>query len=94
MEYEYLFPLRHICGRWRSNCKSPPVRVFRENGAYRIRFSYRWGSALTGTLYRNGQGTWADLPERVQIAYDAENDRLVIASEGTYVREPEEYESD
>lgn len=94
MEYEYLFPLRHICGRWKSNCKSPPVRVFREGGAYRIRFSYRWGTTLTGTLYRNEQGTWADLPERVQVAYDTENERLVIASEGTYVRDCEEYETD
>lgn len=94
MGYEYLFPLRHICGRWKSNCKSPPVRVFREDGTYRIRFIYRWGATLTGTLYRNGQGTWADLPERVQVAYDPANERLVIASEGVYIRDCKEYELD
>lgn len=47
---------------------------------------------LTATLYRNGQGTWAELPERVQVAYDEENERLVLASEGVYVRDCREYE--
>ena len=47
---------------------------------------------LTATLYRNGQGTWAELPERVQVAYDEDNERLVLASEGVYVRDCKEYE--
>ena len=41
---------------------------------------------------RNGQGTWAELPERVQVAYDEDNERLVLASEGVYVRDCKEYE--
>ena len=51
-----------------------------------------WGAVLTATLYRNGQGTWAELPERVQVAYDEDNERLVLASEGVYVRDCKEYE--
>jgi predicted heme/steroid binding protein len=66
MEYATLFPLDRICGRWKSRGKSPPVRVYREGRTYRIALAYRWGAVLTATLYRNGQGTWAELPERVQ----------------------------
>ena len=77
MEYATLFPLDRICGRWKSRGKSPPVRVYREGHTYRIALAYRWGAVLTATLYRNGQGTWAELPERVQVAYDEENERLV-----------------
>ena len=65
MEYATLFPLDRICGRWKSRGKSPPVRVYREGHTYRIALAYRWGAVLTATLYRNGQGTWAELPERV-----------------------------
>lgn len=86
MEYATLFPLDRICGRWKSRGKSPPVRVYREGHTYRIALAYRWGAVLTATLYRNGQGTWAELPERVQVAYDEDNERLVLASEGVYVR--------
>ena len=93
MEYATLFPLDRICGRWKSRGKSPPVRVYREGHTYRIALAYRWGAVLTATLYRNGQGTWAELPERVQVAYDEENERLVLASEGVYVRDCREYES-
>ena len=73
MEYATLFPLDRICGRWKSRGKSPPVRVYREGRTYRIALAYRWGAVLTATLYRNGQGTWAELPERVQVAYDEDN---------------------
>ena len=71
---------------------SRPVRVYREGRTYRIALAYRWGAVLTATLYRNGQGTWAELPERVQVAYDEDNERLVLASEGVYVRDCKEYE--
>lgn len=92
MEYATLFPLDRICGRWKSRGKSPPVRVYREGRTYRIALAYRWGAVLTATLYRNGQVTWAELPERVQVAYDEDNERLVLASEGVYVRDCKEYE--
>ena len=71
--------------RPRSECTAKGIR-------YRIALAYRWGAVLTATLYRNGQGTWAELPERVQVAYDEENERLVLASEGVYVRDCREYE--
>lgn len=76
----------------KAGASRPPVRVYREGRTYRIALAYRWGAVLTATLYRNGQGTWAELPERVQVAYDEDNERLVLASEGVYVRDYKEYE--
>ena len=91
MEYESLFPFDRICGRWESKGKSPPVRVYRCGREYRIALYYRWGITLTARLYRSGRATWADLPEKVQVAYDEENERLVLAHEGTYARAGDEY---
>lgn len=69
---------------------SPPVRIYRSGKAYRIALAYPSGVALVGTLYPRFGKIWANLPERVQIAYDREHDLLVLASEGSYHRSDDE----
>ena len=86
MEYETLFPLYWICGEWKSNRKSPPVTVFRDGGAYKIALTYHFDAVVVGTIHQSGGIIWADLLGRVQLAYDREEDRLVLATEGIYVR--------
>ena len=86
MEYETLFPLYWICGEWKSSRKSPPVTVFRDGGAYKIALTYHLDAVVVGTIYQSGGIIWADLLGRVQLAYDREEDRLVLATEGIYVR--------
>ena len=71
-----MFPLYWICGEWKSSRKSPPVTVFRDGGTYKIALTY----------HQSGGIIWADLLGRVQLAYDREEDRLVLATEGIYVR--------
>ena len=82
MEYETLFPLYWICGEWKSNRKSPPVTVFRDGGAYKIALTYHLDAVVVGTIHQSGGIIWADLLGRVQLAYDREEDRLVLATEG------------
>lgn len=41
---------------------------------------------VVGTIHQSGGIIWADLLGRVQLAYDREEDRLVLATEGIYVR--------
>ena len=77
MEYETLFPLYWICGEWKSNRKSPPVTVFRDGGAYKIALTYHL-EALLAEAVQNVHGEIT--------AYDREEDRLVLATEGIYVR--------
>ena len=86
MEYETLFPPYWICGEWKSNRKSPPVTVFRDGGAYKIALTYHLDAVVVGTIHQSGGIIWADLLGRVQLAYDREEDRLVLATEGIYVR--------
>ncbi|MCD8269516.1 MAG: DUF3876 domain-containing protein [Parabacteroides sp.] len=86
MEYEALFPFCHICGSWKSNRNSPPIMVFRDGGEYKIAFIYHPDAVVVSTLYRSGGIVWADLLGRIQIAYDREEDRLLLATEGTYIR--------
>lgn len=86
MEYETLFPLYWICGEWKSNRKSPLVTVFRDGGVYKIALIYHPDAVVVGTIRQSGGIIWADLLGKVQIAYDREQDRLVLASEGAYIR--------
>ena len=77
--------LDRIWGRWKPGQVAPRSGCTAA-GHVPIALAYRWGAVLTATLYRNGQGTWAELPERVQVAYDEDNERLVLASK-VYVRD-------
>lgn len=81
-----MFPLYWICGEWKSNRKSPPVTVFRDGGAYKIALTYHLDAVVVGTIHQSGGIIWADLLGRVQLAYDRKEDRLVLATEGIYVR--------
>ena len=81
-----MFPLYWICGEWKSNRKSPPVTVFRDGGAYKIALTYHLDAVVVGTIHQSGGIIWADLLGRVQLAYDREEDRLVLATEGFYLR--------
>lgn len=73
-------------GSGKSNRKSPPVTVFRDGGAYKIALTYHLDAVVVGTIHQSGGIIWADLLGRVQLAYDREEDRLVLATEGIYVR--------
>lgn len=90
MDYELSFPLWQVCGLWESRMNSPPIRIYRSGKIYRIALAYSSGTALVSTLYSRFGKMWARLPEWIQIAYDRENDLLVLASEGTYHRSGEE----
>ena len=86
MDCAILFPLYWICGEWKSNPKSPLVTVFRDGGVYKIALIYHPDAVVVGTIRQSGGIIWADLLGKVQIAYDREQDRLVLASEGAYIR--------
>ena len=56
------------------------------SGAYKIALTYHLDAVVVGTIHQSGGIIWADLLGRVQLAYDREEDRLVLATEGIYVR--------
>lgn len=52
----------------------------------RLPLTYHLDAVVVGTIHQSGGIIWADLLGRVQLAYDREEDRLVLATEGIYVR--------
>ena len=63
-----------------------PSPYFRDGGTYKIALTYHLDAVVVGTIHQSGGIIWADLLGRVQLAYDREEDRLVLATEGIYVR--------
>ncbi len=87
MDCAILFPLYWICGEWKSNRKSPLVTVFRDGGVYKIALIYHPDAVVVGTIRQSGGIIWADLLEKVQIAYDREKTGWCWRAKGrTYVR--------
>ena len=71
-----MFPLYWICGEWKSNRKPSDSQFDIAVQLFRQLFHF----------HQSGGIIWADLLGRVQLAYDREEDRLVLATEGIYVR--------
>lgn len=79
--------MNKLCGYWISGTGSPPVRIFRFRHGYRISFQYKLGGSVTVPVKRCGDTYEISFTERMELAYDECNDRLLIAEEGMYYRD-------
>lgn len=83
-------PLIFLTGRWINNSGSPPVRIYKDGHSYHIEFEYRDGTKVDTRIAVIRDKMIFDLFGRIELAYDEENDLLLVASEGTYRREKPE----
>jgi len=80
------FPLQEIAGRWVSPDGSPEVRIVFTGTRYRLEFSYDVATVFTCPIHQQWGITHFDLYGRIEMAYDAERDVLMLSDYGEYVR--------
>jgi hypothetical protein len=80
------FPLREVCGRWKSLGGSPDIRIYFHGERYRLEFSYDPAATFDRPLRRRRDDTSFYLFGRVEIAWDDERDVLLLSCYGEYVR--------
>lgn len=83
------FPLREVIGRWVSPNGSPEVRIVFTGTRYRLVFSYDTQTVFTCPIRQRGGVTCFYLYGHIGIAYDAEEDNLVLSDYGEYIRAEE-----
>lgn len=83
------FPVRNICGSWRSNFRSPPVEVFRDGKHFFLALVYHPDAVVLNRIFQTDKGLFVDLLGEVQITYDEEKDILYLSTEGEYIRADE-----
>lgn len=83
-------PLVHLTGRWLNNSGSPPVRIYKGSHSYHIEFEYQDGTKVDTRIAVVQDKMIFDLFGRIELAYDEENDLLLVASEGSYKRDSQE----
>lgn len=82
--------LVHLTGSWVNNSGSPPLRIYKGSHSYHIEFEYRDGTKVDTQITVIQDKMIFDLFGRIELAYDEENDLLLVASEGTYKRGKQE----
>jgi hypothetical protein len=80
-------PLMYLTGRWINNSGSPPVRIYKGSHSYHIEFEYPDGTKVDTRITVILDKMIFDMFGRIELAYDEENDWLLVASEGIYKRE-------
>lgn len=80
------FPLRNLCGSWKSNLHSPPVEVFYDGKYFCLALIYHPDTVIMSRIYQTQRGLFVDLLGEVRIGYDAETDELYLSTEGEYIR--------
>jgi hypothetical protein len=85
------FPLRNITGRWVSSEGAPAVRIFYndvcKNGGFWLELTYNKPQAVYLRPVKDVFGLrYFDLYGRVGIAYDGEQDVLLLSAYGEYIR--------
>lgn len=83
------FPVRNICGSWKSNLHSPPVEVYHDGKHYYLALIYHFDMVVVNRIYQTSKGLFVDLLEDVQLSYDEERDILCLSTEGEYIRADE-----
>ena len=83
------FPVRNICGSWKSNLHSPPVEVYHDGKYYYLALIYHFDMVVVNRIYQTSKGLFVDLLEDVQLSYDEERDILCLSTEGEYIRADE-----
>ena len=83
------FPLREIAGRWISLDGSPEVRIVFTGTRYRLEFSYDTSTVFTCPIRQQWGVTCFYLYGRIGLAYDREQEVLVLSAYGEYVRAEE-----
>ena len=88
------FSLRDITGRWISSEGAPSVRIFRnetrKNGGLWLELIYNNPQAVYARPVKGVFGVrYFDLYGRVGIAYNGEQDRLLLSAYGEYFRADE-----
>ena len=83
------FPVRNICGSWKSNLHSPPVEIYHDGKHYYLALIYHFDMVVVNRIYQTSKGLFVDLLEDVQLSYDEERDILCLSTEGEYIRADE-----
>lgn len=82
-------PLRNICGSWKSNLHSPPVRVFHDGRNFCLAIIYNPDTVIVNKIKRTGRGLSVDLFGEILLDYDEDKDILYLSTEGEYIRADE-----
>ena len=80
------FPLRNICGIWVSLCGSPNLKIYHDGSRFRLQFIYKHNAAFTVLLQQSWGITFFEFYGMIRIAYDDEQDMLMLTNEGEYKR--------
>ena len=83
------FPVRNICGSWKSNLHSPSVEIYHDGKHYYLALIYHFDMVVVNRIYQTSKGLFVDLLEDVQLSYDEERDILCLSTEGEYIRADE-----
>ena len=83
------FPVRDICGSWKSNLHSPPVQVFHDGKIFCRAMIYNPDMVVVNKIQQTGRGLSVDLFGEILLGYDEEKDILYLSTEGEYIREDE-----
>lgn len=81
------FSIRDICGSWVSSYGSPDIKIFHDGSRFRLTFYYKQDVAFTVDLCQSRrEGIFFNFYGKMQIAYDDEQDLLLLTTEGEYTR--------
>ncbi|MCS2422324.1 DUF3876 domain-containing protein [Bacteroides hominis] len=83
------YPVRNICGSWKSNLHSPPVEIYHDSKHYCLALIYHPDMVVTNRIRQTDKGLFVDLFGEIQIGYDEERDILYLSTEGEYIRTEE-----
>ena len=68
------FPVRNICGAWKSNLHSPPVQVFHDGRNFCLAIVYNPDTVIANKIEQTGRGLSVDLFGEILLGYDEEKD--------------------
>lgn len=83
------FPIRNICGSWKSNLHSPPVQVFHDGRNFCLAIIYHPDTVIVNKIEQTGRGLSVDLFGEILLGYDEDMDILYLSTEGEYIRADE-----
>ncbi len=83
-------PLINLTGHWINKSGSPPARIYKRSHSFYIEFTYKDGTKVERPIKALYDKMVFNLFGRIELAYDEERERLLIASEGIYQRDNQE----
>jgi len=82
-----VFPLREVCGRWKSTGGSPDIRIYFTGKRYfRLEFSYDRATVFSRPIFRQRGHPYFYLYGHIDLYYHAGRETLTLSEYGEYVR--------